>query len=190
MKRRFSSIAGPTLGLLLLVAGVPLVGACNSYDLTWTSVEDTVVLYSLARPEYMDQPSAFDFYSRRPVVVERPMPGDPTVFDVVVSEIDSALVMLPAGLFATFDINPGIAVDSTTPFDELATAPKDGYITDAPVRLRTDMTYVVRTRRDRSGCSRYGKFQILDLDPQGVVEFRQVRNNLCNDRELIPPEDR
>lgn len=189
MKRPFSTLAGPVFGLLFLAVSVPLTTGCETFDLEWLPIEDTVSLYSLARPEYIDRPSAYDFYSRRVVVVEQPFPGDPAVYDVVFSEIDGAFVLLPAGIFATFSIRPGIAVDSSgTPFEELAEAPSDGYVTDAAVPVRTDVVYMVRTRTDRSGCSRYGKFEVLDIDPQGLLEFRQVRNNLCNDRELIPPD--
>jgi hypothetical protein len=188
MKPRFSTIVGPVLGLLL-AATVPLTG-CEGFQFQWVAIEDSVTLYSLARTEYMAQPGAYDFYSRTPVVVEETYRGDPEIFDMALSEQAGELVLLPAGLFATLDINPGIAMDSSgTTFEELAKAPRDGYVTDSPVPVRTDVIYTVRTRTDRSGCSRYGKFQILEADPQGVLTFRQIRNNLCNDRELIPPEE-
>ena len=191
MNRRFSTISAPIFGLLLLLTAAPLTQGCETFDLQWTPIEDTVALYSLARPEYVDLPSAFDFYSRRLVIVEEPKLGDPADFDVALSEEGGAFVFLPAGLFATFEINPGIAViDSAgVTFDNLAFAPEDGYVTDAPVVLELGVVYAVRTRRDRGGCSRYGKFEILDMDPAGMVEFRQIRNNLCNDRELIPPDE-
>lgn len=191
MNRRFSTLAVPVFGLLALVTAVPIIQGCETFDLQWTPIEDTVSLYSLARPEYVDLPSAFDFYSRRLVVVELPKPGNPADFDVALSEGAGEFVMLPAGLFATFDIEPGIAVmPAGEVFDELAEAPREGYVTDAPVVLEVGRVYAVRTRRAGGGCARYAKFEILELDPQGLAEFRQVRNNLCNDRELIPPEDR
>lgn len=191
MKRRFSTLAVPVFGLLALFTAVPATQGCETFDLQWTPIEDTVSLYSLARPEYVDLPSAFDFYSRRLVVVELPKTGNPADFDVALSEEGSDFVMLPAGLFATFEIRPGIAVlPASETFDELAEAPREGYITDAPVVLELGTVYAVRTRRAGTGCARYAKFEILEMDPQGLVEFRQVRNNLCNDRELIPPENR
>lgn len=192
MNRPFSTISAPILGLLALIVVVPLVQGCDSFELQWTPMEDTVALYSLDRPEYVDMPSAFDFYSRRLVVVEQPKPGDPADFDVALAEEGSDFVFLPAGLFETFTINPGVmAIDSAgVTFDNLAQAPATGYVTDAPVVLELGVVYAVRTRRDRGGCTRYGKFEILDMDPAGLVEFRQVRNSLCNDRELIPPDQR
>lgn len=186
MKRRFPSIAGPILGLLILVTVVPLSTACEGFEFEWVAVEDTVTLYSLARPEYADLPAAFDFISRNRVVVDRPMSGDPFVFDMAFSEQDGEMVLLPAGLFETFSINPGIAIDSSgTTFEELAEAPREGYVTDAAVPVRTDVIYTIRTRQDGSGCRRYGKFEVVETDPQGILIFRQIRNQLCNDRGLI-----
>ncbi|MDX1675004.1 MAG: hypothetical protein R3314_09440 [Longimicrobiales bacterium] len=191
MKRRFPTLAGPVLGILALATVVPLSTACEGFDFQWVPVVDTVAIFSLARPEFTDQPAAFDFYNRTRVVVERPLGGDPFVFDMALTELDGEMVLLPAGLFETFAINPGLAIDSSgTTFDELAEAPRDGYVTEEPVPVRTDVVYTVRTRRDGSGCSRYGKFEILEVHAvEGWILFRQVRNNLCNDRELIPPDD-
>ena len=190
MKRPFSTVAGPVLGLIVLAVFVPLSWGCEGFELNWTSVEDTVLLYSLARPEYLDRPSAFDFRGRQRVVVDRPDLGNPQNFDAAFSEIDGEPVLLPAGVFATLNDEPGIAIDSSgTSFDELARAPSDGYVTDAPVPLRTGVVYAIRTRSDGRGCSRYAKLEALDIGADGTLEFRQIRNNLCNDRELIPTDD-
>lgn len=187
MKPRFSSISGPVLGLLIAAAVIPASTACDGFELQWMAFEDTVSLYSLARPEFIDRESAFDVYNRRPVVVDIPKPGNPADFDLAVSEQDGEFVFLPAGMFATFGITPGIAIDSSgASFEELEEAPNEGYTTDAPVPIRAGGLYTVRTRSVQGGCSRYGKLEVLEVDPQGIVEFRQVRNSLCNDRGLIP----
>ncbi len=188
MRRRFSTIAGLVLGLLILATLVPLSTACEGYQYNWIAIEDSVTLYSLARPEYAAQPGAFDFYNRATVVVEDTYRGQPYIFDMAVSEQNGEMVLLPAGMFATFSIEPGIAMDSSgTSFEDVVKAPRDGYTTDAPVPVRTDVIYLIKTRTDGSGCTRYGKFEILDADPQGVLTFHQIRNSLCNDRDLIPP---
>lgn len=189
MKRRFSTLLGPTLGLLVLAALVPLSTGCEGIEFDWMPVEDTVQIFSLAEAEFTDYPAAFDFYNRTRVVVERPLNSNPFVFDMALSELDGELVLLPAGVFATFDISPGLAIDSTSAFDALAQAPRDGYVTDAAVPVRTDVVYTVRTRRDGRGCTRYGKFEVLEVATEGYIIFRQVRNSLCNDRELIPPDE-
>lgn len=177
------------LGLLIVATLAPLTTGCQGYQPNWVALQDSVTLYSLARPEYAAQPGAFDFYNRARVVVEDTYRGQPFLFDMAVSEQNGEMVLLPAGVFATFSIAPGIAMDSSgTTFEDLDKAPRDGYVTDAPVPVRLDVVYAVRSRSDGSGCSRYGKFEILEADPQGVLTFRQIRNNLCNDRELIPPD--
>jgi hypothetical protein len=187
MKRRILTVSGPFLGLFILAATLPFT-ACDELDLSWTAVEDTVSLYSLARPELIGRESAYDAYSRLPVVVERPKSTTPFDFDFAVSELDGEFVLLPAGTFDGFDIEPGLAMDSSgVSFEEFDRAPGSGYVTDQAVPVRTDVLYAVKTRRI-GACTRYGKMQILDVDPAGIVEFRMVRNSLCNDRELIPPD--
>jgi hypothetical protein len=99
--------------------------------------------------------------------------------------VDGEFVALPAGMFDTFQINPGIQRDTTgVAFEALTRAPKDGYITQAAVPLEVGALYVVRTRRSPTGCTQYAKFEVLDLDPDGILEFVFLRNNLCNDRSL------
>jgi hypothetical protein len=175
-------------GLLLLVAMTPLL-ACDAFEPTWFGFVDRVQLHSLARAEFIGHPSGYDFIQQRRVVVEETKLQDPYDFDLAVTEIDGAFHALPAGLFEGFPILPGVAVDSSgIAFENVRQAPRDGYITDAPVVLRTDWIYLVRTRRDRRGCQMYGKFEVVDMDAGGIVEIRTLRNPLCNDRNLVPPE--
>jgi hypothetical protein len=164
--------------------------ACDAFEPVWYGVTDFPVLYSLARAEYIGRESAYDFIGQRPVVVERPKAQDPYDFDLAVTEIDGQFFALPAGLFEGFPISPGIAVDSSgIAFEDMARAPREGYVTDAPVPLRTGWVYAVRTRRDFRGCNMYGKFEVIHVDPVGIVELRTMRNPLCNDRNLVPPEN-
>jgi hypothetical protein len=195
MKRRILMLVRPVIGLVLLLATLPF-GGCDEYNPTWILLVDSTALYSLSRPEYIGRVGAYDFaravsQGGGAVVVERPKGGNIFEFDFAVGEIDGALVALPGGLFEGFDIEPGIAMDSSgVAFEEWDLAPRDGYVTDAPVPLRTDVLYAVKSRRSPlDGCTHYGKFQVLSLDPEGVVELQAVRNRLCNDRELIPPDE-
>lgn len=187
MTPRSKRFARPFLGLLL---AVPVLAstACEGFEPTRLPVGDTVSLYSLARPEYIGRHSAFDFATPRAVVVEQPKSSF-SDFDVAFSEADGEFVALPAGVFETFSIEPGIAVDSSGAlFETLERAPSDGYVTDRPVPLEEDRLYIVRTRQ-QGICSQYAKFEVLELDPEGVIEFRFLRNNLCNDRSLADNED-
>lgn len=188
MKRRFTMVMRPLAGLIILAATTTVV-ACDTFEPTWFAVPDTPLLHSLARPEFIGLPSAYDFIAQRPVVVERPKNQDPYDFDMAVTEIDGEFHVLPAGMFEGFPIQPGIAVDSSgIAFDDMDRAPRDGYVTDRPIPLREGWVYAVQTRRDFRGCNMYGKFAVIDLDAAGIVELRAIRNPLCNDRNLVPPE--
>jgi hypothetical protein len=178
----------PLAPLIVLVA-LTAAAACDTFEPTWFGVADRPVLYSLARAEFMGMASAYDFIGQRPVIVELPKSQDPYDFDMAVTEIDGEFHVLPAGLFEGFPIRPGIAIDSTgTTFDTMDRAPRDGYVTDRALPLRTGWVYAVQTRRDFRGCNMYAKFEVVDLDPDGIVELRALRNPLCNDRNLVPPQ--
>jgi hypothetical protein len=186
MKRFFVRPKGPILGLLLIAATAPQV-ACDAFEPTWYALPDQVLLHSLARPEYINLPAGYDFVGQRSVVVERPKTGEPYDFDVAVTELDGIMHVMPAGLFETFPIEPGIAVDSSgVSFDDLDRAPREGYETDRTIPLRQGWVYAVRTRRDFRGCNMYGKFEVVSMDAAGVAEIRALRNPLCNDRNLVP----
>jgi len=187
MKRQLDRGSRPVLGLLLLVGLGPLV-ACDAFEPTWFAVDDHVALYSLSRADFVGRESAYDFIAQRPVVVEWAKIQDPYDFDVAITEVEGVLHALPAGVFDGFPIQPGIAVDSSgITFEDMDQAPRDGYVTDAALPLRTDWVYAVQTRRDFRGCTMYGKFTVTNLDPAGIVTIRAVRNPLCNDRNLVPP---
>ena len=195
MKPIFRQLARPLGGLLILLGMLPF-GGCEVYDPSWLLQVDSTALYSLARTEYIGRAGAYDFARSRTqgggaVVVERADPSNQFEFDFAVTELDGEFVALPAGLFEGHDIQPGIIRDSSNmEFDEWELAPRDGYITDEPVLLETGAVYAVKSRRNLfDGCTHYGKFEVLELDPDGVVRIQAVRNHLCNDRELIPPAD-
>lgn len=183
------------LGSIVLAAAVVSASGCDVYEPIWFMTVDSVALYSVARPEYVGREGAYDFarslsQGGGAVVVERPKGSNIFEFDFAVSEMDGELVALPGGLFEGYDVQPGIAIDSSgVSFEAWDRAPGGGYITDQPVPLRTGVLYAVRSRRGPfTGCNHYGKFEVLALSGAGVVELRAVRNHLCNDRDLIPPD--
>jgi hypothetical protein len=189
MKRLLRIRQGPLAGLVLLAATIPQV-ACDTFEPTWFAIDDRVLLHSLARVDFVGLASAYDFVGQRPVVVEAPKLQDPYDFDIAVTEINGEFHVMPAGMFEGFPIQPGIVADSSgITFDQLTRAPRDGYVTDRAIPLRLGWVYAVRTRRDFRGCNMYGKFEVLALDPAGIVELRAIRNPLCNDRNLVPPGD-
>lgn len=189
MKPPFRPVSGPIIGLLAIAVTVPSMAGCDPFEPQLLPFGDTVALYSLARPEYIGQPSAFDFYSPASVVLESLRARGPDDFDVAFTEADGEFVFLPAGVFESLAIRPGVLrITSGESFETLEVAPREGYVTEAAIPLDVGGLYTVRTR-DLGTCTRFAKFEVLDLDPDGVVEFRFLRNNLCNDRTLTQPEE-
>jgi len=173
-----------------LVLGSLVVSGCDdAFDFDWILQVDTAVVYSLSRPEYLDRASAYDFGpGGGPRVVEVPA-ATPVRWDLAFAEEDGDFVALPAGLFQGFDIDPGVQeITGGVSFDALDLAPRDGYVTSESFPLREGGLYVVKSRRDFRRCNHYAKFEVLRLDPIGIIEFQSVENPLCNDRELIPED--
>lgn len=191
MTRRIARPIALVFGLLAAGASVALT-ACDDgiQPRIWGNFPDTVELYSAARTEHIGRPAAYSIaldprLPRGPVVLEQ-LPA-PFAFDFAVSENDAGeFLLLPTGVFAQSDVRPGILVDTTATFDGLQRAPRDDYITDEPVVASTDVVYVIRSRQLRGGCIYYGKMEILELDPAGIMTLRILANINCSDRSLVP----
>lgn len=167
--------------------------ACGDdpFAIRWTERRDTVLLYSLARPE-LNLPSAFDFVpaSRRTVEVEAP--GATGSWDLALDTRDGMLVFLPPGELG-IESRAGIAAFPGRDLDELNEAPADSadYALDVPVPVEVGTAYVVRTRR-RQGrfgrfCSYFAELFPLEVNPEvGTIRFIYDVNPNCNDRSLVP----
>lgn len=174
----------------LLLWGAAACGD-DPFDITWTANPDTVVLYSLARPE-LNRPSAYDFVptNRRRVEVEDP--GATGQWDLAVDTREGSLVFVaPAALGV--DSRAGVATFPGLTLDEIREAPSDSaaYSTTEPVAVETGTVYVVRTRRSRGGfgqlCTFFAKLEPIGLDAEaGTVRFVFDVNPQCNDRSLVP----
>lgn len=186
------------LRTVLLVLVLPAVlwslPACDDdpFAITWVENPDTVVLYSLDRPE-LNLPAAFDFINRRRVAVESP--GATGNWDMVLSTEGGALVFLPPRALE-IDSEAGIAVFPGLNLDELREAPGDSasYAITEPVSVEPGSAYVIRTRESRGRfrqiCAFYGKFEPIEVD----LEARTVRivydlNPDCDDRSLVPDQE-
>lgn len=180
----------PSLRVLLPVVGVLAVAATacgdDPFALPWEATPDTVLLYSLARPE-LNLPSAFNFRTLQTVVVE-----DATAtgsWDLAVDTEDGNLVWTPP---AALGINSRarIATLRELGFDEVREAPSDtaAYVGSETVPVETGVVYVVRTGL-RSGCFYYAKAEAVELQPEaGTLRFRYVANPFCNNLDLVPPD--
>ena len=178
----------------LFFASVLGLSGCgeNVFEQKWTVARvDTVLIYSLARPE-LNLPSGFDFVNR--LAVEIQAAGATGAWDLLLDTQDGQLVFLPPGaLGITSEARvlslPGMA------FDDVIRAPKDTtlYSVDLPLPVETTSVYVVRTHqgRDRFGlpCRFFGKLQPLEVEPAlGTVRFVYDVSRLCDDRGLIPED--
>jgi hypothetical protein len=183
------------LGRLLLLAGVVASTAACEDDLgldVWSASPDTITLYSLSRPDLINQPSAYDFVNR--IVLRVESPNSTGSWDVALRHEGSQLALVPAAGFQGQVSRAGLAVISGATFEELEEAPEDtARYTSGAVVVTPGQVLVIRTRRTAcafSASSRYGKIKIIDVNPTaGVLRFATIVNPFCNDRSLVPPED-
>lgn len=195
MNKTYLSKFRPLHSVALLFASVGALTGCgeNIFDLKWTVARvDTVLIYSLARPE-LNLPSGFDFLNRQ--LLELQTPGATGAWDLLLDTRDGQLVFLPPGVLEiTSDAMvlplPGMA------FAEVIRAPKDTtlYSVDQPVPVSTSSVYVLRTHQgsDRFGfpCRFWGKLQPIEVDlAAGAVTFEYDVSTLCDDRGLIPTDE-
>lgn len=165
----------------------------NIFEQKWTTASvDTVLIYSLARPE-LNLPAAYDFVNRFRVVLQQP--GATGQWDLLLDTKDGQLVFLPPGALDITSATRILALPGMA-FDDVIRAPKDStlYSVDLPIPVETTSVYVLRTHQgtDRFGfpCSFYGKFQPLEVDPVlGTVRFQFDVSRLCDDRGLIPTDE-
>lgn len=166
--------------------------ACGDdpFRFDWEVAPDTVLLYSLARPE-LNLPSAFNLNQRRRVLIESP--GATGAWDFAVDTQDGQIVLLTPGAMG-LDSRARITSVTGTPFLDVRKAPADtaGYVGDRPVPVELGPVYIVQTDESVGSfgtrCVYYGKLEALDIDPaQGTLVFVFDSNPLCNDRSLVPP---
>jgi hypothetical protein len=180
----------------LVVAAVAAVGiaastACGDdpFAIRWESSRDTVLLYSLARPE-LGLPSGFNFYNRVPVRVEQAnATGN---WDVAVGTRDDQIVLLPPGAL-NIGSRARIAELPNADFDDVVEAPADtaAYTALDAVPVRMGSVYVIQTSQRigtfGTSCVYYAKLAPVDIGlEQGTLRFYYDSSPVCNDRALIP----
>ena len=194
MKRLSLSRSRPRPLAACFLGSVLCLSGCgeNIFEQKWTTARvDTVLIYSLARPE-LNLRSAFNFVDRLALEVQAP---DATgAWDLLLDTQDGELVFLPPGALGIpsetmFLSLPGMA------FDDVTKAPKDTtlYTKDLPLIVKTSSVYVLRTHQgsDRFGlpCRFYGKLQPLEVEVAlGTVRFVYDVSRLCDDRGLVPED--
>lgn len=169
------------------------LGACgdNPFEIQWQASPDTVLLFSLARPE-LDLPSGFGFNQRQLVRIQQPTATG--AWDMVLDTQDDQLVFLPPGALGVTS-RARIAELENRSFEEVEEAPSDTarYVADTPLTAELGNVYVVRTNQavDAFGrrCVFFAKFEVLDMDVEsGTLMFVFDSNPVCNDLRLVPPD--
>ena len=183
---------GPASLLALVVLSVGL-SACGEdpFAFPWASRPDTVLLYSLARPE-LNLEAAYDFHNDLRIRVEAAKASGS--WDVALDTRESQLVLLPPGALgitskASVAVIPGFA------FADVLDAPEDtaAYTRSAAVPVEMGTVYVVKTSQSPgifgTNCSYYAKLEPLVIDVEGgTLTFIVEASPVCNSHRLIPPD--
>lgn len=166
--------------------------ACDDdpFAFNWTDIPDTVLLYSMARPE-LGLVSAYSFFQGLELEVE--VPGVAGQWDIAIDTRGGEIVMLPPPVLGIFT-EAEIATFENTRLDDVIEAPSDSlrYVSDQPVTVEFGNVYVIKTNRSPGSfgrtCRYHAKLEAVDIDPVGgTFVFRHVTNPVCNDRDLVPP---
>ncbi len=181
---------GVTLTALLVLAASAACGD-DPFSIPWEQQPDTVLLYSLARPE-LNLEAGFSFFDRRRVRIESA--GATGQWDVALDTREGQLVLLPPGALGIVS-RARVAIIEAATFDEVKEAPSDttAYVAAEPVPVRLGNVYVVQTDQRLGAfgtrCVYYAKMEPLDVDvPNGTLTFVFDTNPVCNDLRLVPPE--
>ena len=182
-------------------AAIALAGVCavfftatacdgDPFAFNWNDVPDTVLLYSMARPE-LGLVSAYAF--RDGVELEVEAPGTTGQWDIAIDTREGQIVMLPPPVLGIYT-DAEIATFENTLLADVTEAPSDSleYVSDQPVPVEFGNVYVIKTNRSPGSygrnCHYYAKLEAVDTDPiGGTLIFRHVTNPVCNDRDLVPP---
>lgn len=184
MVNRYSRWA--VLGLVAVVAGV---GCDDGLGPDQEPLEGTGRIFSLARPDAVGRPAAFDLTPPDPQAVEVESTTATQRWDIALSESDGALVLVPASAFEGQG-DARIVVEPERSFAEVTEAPDDDdAYEDAAVPVEMGSVYIVRSRR-LSSCVFFSKLQPIEVDAEaGIVRFEYVLNPNCNGRSFEPVEE-
>jgi hypothetical protein len=171
------------------------LGACDDDPFgfrDWSARPDTVLLYSLARPE-LNLPSGYNFNRRTLLRIEAA--NSSGQWDLALGTENGRLVLLPPRALG-IDTRAAVAPLPDQDYDTIRRAPGDStaYVSTEPVPVEVGRLYVVRTNQAPGQfgqrCFWYAKMEPLEADPAlGFIRFRLDSNPVCNSRDLIPPGD-
>ncbi len=169
-----------------------LVGCSDDpFAFDWSDTPDTVLLFSLARPE-LNLVSGFAFFQGMAIRIEA---ADATgTWDAALDTRGADLVLLPPGALGVTSGARITALQGVS-LEDVIQAPADTmvYIADEAVPVRFGTVYVIKTNRAPgsfgSSCVYYAKLEPVVIDvPGGTLTFRYVTNPICNSQDLVPPK--
>jgi hypothetical protein len=182
--------AGPALACVLALG----VSACGDdpFDFDWDDTPETVLLYSLARPE-LNLESGYAFRLHQRVRVEAAAATGN--WDAALDTRAGALVWLPPGALGVAGSAARITTLPGVTLEDVIVAPSDTtlYTANEAVPIELGTVYIIKTSRTQgafgSSCVYYAKAEAQVLDPiGGALTFRYVTSPICNSLELIPPD--
>ena len=179
-----------TIRGLFVLLPLALAAACSDDngvgDATEVNVVDTMTLGSLEGTP-ISTPSGYN-------ITTGPVRTDQTVlfeFAYNIRQLTDGSyqrVFIPRaalGLSSTDQAEPGLQRREQS-FDEIATAPSNGYVVDSAVPINVGERYVVRSRVVCSiGVPNYAKLQIISFQ-DSTVTFEVLANQNCGFKDLLP----
>ena len=180
-----------TIRALSVLLALALAAACSNDngigDATEVNVVDTMTLGSLEGTP-ISTPSGYR-------ITTGPVRTDQTVdFEFAynirqLSDGSYQRVFLPRaalGLSSTDQANPGLQRREQS-FDEITSAPSNGYVVDSAVPIQEGERYVVRSRVvcTTIGVPYYAKLQIIHFQ-DSTVTFEVLANKNCGFKDLLP----
>lgn len=180
--------AAVALTVAVLMGGTACSG--DPFAFNWDDAPDTVLLYSLARPE-LNLVSAFNFLRGTAIRVESATATG--TWDAAVDTDGGEIVLLAPGVFGVSGA-ARIATLEGLQYDDVTRAPKDTllFIADRRIPVRMGNVYVIKTNRSLgtfgNSCVYYAKLEPIIIDAAGgTLTFRYVTNPICNSPDLVPP---
>ncbi|HEX9582841.1 MAG TPA: hypothetical protein VF970_17200 [Gemmatimonadales bacterium] len=168
-----------------LLAGVGL--ACSGSLLGPASsinTVDTVRLYALSGTA-ISLPGAYSMLDQRTIRTDTTSQFD-FAFDITAA---GAPLIYPSGVLG-LSTEPGLQ-RSTRAFDDLKSAPVEGYLRDSTLAVAEQDVFIARSRSSFLGClylgsvPRYGKFRVLSIDlVVRSVTFEALVNRNCGFKSL------
>ncbi len=170
---------------VLLSVSFPACGELTLGPPNFENQVDTLLLHAI-RGTDIQEPSGVDVAQSQRVLVDR------SWFDFAVDVEEGGVARVYTAGALGLPPESGILV-SNQAFDQIHTAPLDGYRNDTVVTVIPGSVFVIRSRTSLIGCigfvglPRYGKFRVLDVDPDArTVQFETLVNLNCGYRDLEP----